>query len=82
MDPLETYLVNLLARSAKVAPEAIGPDADLFMDLGIDSLEGLKVLAQIEERYGVLIPDHELMEMNTLGKIRSAIERAMASREA
>ena len=82
MTELEIYLIELLAKTAKMAPEAIDPDADLFMDLGIDSLEGLKILAQLEERFGVLIPDHELLEMNTLRKIRSTIERSSVAKEA
>lgn len=82
MKDLEATLVEMIARSAKVDPQAIDPDADLFMDLGIDSLEGLKILAQLEERFGVLIPDHELMEMNTLRKIRAAIERSHAAKGA
>lgn len=80
MTELEKTLLELIARSARREPAEIDPDADLFMDLGIDSLEGLKILAQLEERFGVLIPDHELMEMNTLRKIRIAIERSHAAK--
>jgi acyl carrier protein len=76
---LETYLVDLIAKSAKVEPDTLDPDADLFMDLGIDSLEGLKILAQVEKRFGVTLPDHELMHLHTLRKIREAIQQTQAN---
>ena len=33
------------------------------------------VLAQVEWRFGVVIPDHELMNLHSLAKIRQAIEQ-------
>lgn len=79
MDPLLDEIRPLLAKSAKVDPHAIDLDADLFMDFGIDSLEGLKLLALLEQRYGITIPDHELMHLNTLRRIVEAIDRARQS---
>lgn len=67
---------RLLAKSARVAPERIMPTTDLFMDLGIDSLEGLKLLAALEQRFGVVIPDHELMNLTTPARIVAAIAAA------
>ncbi len=79
MDTLLAEIRPVLAKSAKVDPQAIELDADLFMDYGIDSLEGLKLLALLEQRYGITIPDHELMHLNTLRRIAEAIDGARRS---
>ncbi|HEY9855201.1 MAG TPA: acyl carrier protein [Stenomitos sp.] len=79
MDQLLEEIRPLIAKSAKVDPQAIELDGDLFMEYGIDSLEGLKLLALLEQRYGITIPDHELLHLNTLGRIVEAIERARHS---
>lgn len=76
MEKLLEEIRPLIAKSAKVDPQEIALDADLFMDYGIDSLEGLKLLAALEQRYGITIPDHELMHLNTLGRIIEAIDQA------
>lgn len=82
MSALETEVRALVARTGKVAPEALGPDTHLFHDLGIDSLEGLKLLAELEVRYGVQIPDHRLMEMGTLSQIASVLKEQLARKGA
>lgn len=73
MEDLHDAVSRLVAKSAKCDPAELDPDADLLMDLGIDSLEGLKLLAALEQRYGVLLPDHELLELTTVNRIVAAL---------
>lgn len=81
MTDLEAGVRELIAASAHTPPAALALDADLFMDLGIDSLEGLKLLAAFERRYGVTIPDHELLHLHTPRQILAALERAQVPKE-
>jgi acyl carrier protein len=74
MPDLHDDVRRLVARSAKCDPAILDPDADLLMDLGIDSLEGLKLLAALEQRYGVTLPDHELIHLTTVNRIVAALE--------
>ena len=45
------------------------PDDDLTLDLGLDSLVFVQILALLEKEYGVLIPEREIPELRTLGDI-------------
>ena len=54
---------------------AVGRDADLVEAFGIDSLQGLQILASVEKQCGVRLPDDELVEMRTIGRIADAVER-------
>ena len=54
---------------------AIGRDDDLVETLGVDSLEGLQILAGIEKRFEVRLPDDELIQLRTIGRIAESVER-------
>lgn len=75
---LHDHLVNevLLRR------EPLGPDEDLF-EAGLDSMALTRVLVFIEDRFGLRIPDEEVVvdEVSTLDRMaRFVVARAAAAR--
>jgi acyl carrier protein len=54
---------------------AIARDADLVEALGVDSLEGLQILAGVEKRFAIRLPDDELIHLRTIGRIADTVER-------
>jgi acyl carrier protein len=46
----------------------------LVADLGIDSLGTMEVVADIEDKFKLTIPDDTLREINTVGDVAQAIE--------
>lgn len=77
---MEAEVRALIAKSARVEPSEVTPDADLFDDLRIDSLEGLRLLATLEQRYGVTIPDHYLARLRRLKDIVTELEVQLGQR--
>ena len=55
----------------------IGRDRDLVEVLGVDSLQGLQVLAGVEKRFDIRLLDEELIRMRTIGRIVDAVEDAL-----
>ncbi len=51
----------------------LGPDDDLFEVLGIDSLQALDLLTDLEEAFDVEIPDYEVQGVNTLAGLAGLI---------
>jgi acyl carrier protein len=51
---------------------------DSLLDLGLDSLDHATILLQVEEKFGVKIPDDELANLRTVGDAVSYIEKAQA----
>jgi acyl carrier protein len=49
-------------------------------ELGLDSLELLEITAQIEDRFGVRLPDDSLPEMRTVGDVLLALERRLGEK--
>jgi acyl carrier protein len=78
VDKLRQMLVDRF--QVAVEPEAIGPDEPLFAaGVGLSSLEGMELLAEIETQYGVVIRnlDHWVEESPTLqGVARYLIEHS------
>ena len=60
----------VLATLAQVVPEAdlasLGPDAELHVELDIDSMDFLNFVVGIDERTGVDIPERDYPQLSTL----------------
>jgi acyl carrier protein len=69
----------------RISPDEIGDDLTLFRTgLGLDSIDALELVLELERRYGVVIADENdgrriLQSVNT---IVAAIEERRADREA
>lgn len=73
---------DLIARLTELATARFGPRAaslsatdDLFEVLGIDSMQALDLLTDLEEAFGVEVPDYELQGVNTLSGLAEVIGR-------
>ena len=55
--------------------EALAPADDMFEVLGIDSLQALDLLTDLEDAFGVEVPDYELQGVNTLEGLAEVIRR-------
>ncbi|MFM8360851.1 MAG: acyl carrier protein [Verrucomicrobiota bacterium] len=53
----------------------LDPDADLVVELGLDSLARLRLLARLETRFGIRFSDDRLSALRTL---REVVEEAGA----
>ena len=62
----ETELRQTLARQSGLHVDGVGLDDDLVRELGLDSLAALRVLAAVEKRFDVRLPDERLGEFRTL----------------
>lgn len=53
------------------------PDADVFETLGVDSMQVLSLLSELEQQFEVEIPDYELREVRTFGQLAECIEQRL-----
>lgn len=68
---LENELRALIAEIVETEPEKITPTANFVEDLGMDSMMALEILAAIEKKYKIRIPEERLSHLRTL---REAVE--------
>jgi len=72
---IEAEVRALITDVARVDGSAIGRDEDLVERLGIDSLQGLQMLAAVEKRFALRLPDEDLVRLHTIGRIADLVER-------
>ena len=67
----------MLAEALNLPIEKVTPDAKIVDDLGADSLDVVELLSQLEEEYGIIIPDDQAENLVTVADVANAIEALM-----
>lgn len=70
-------LLELCARRFKREPSELRPDDDVFDSLGIDSVQVLSLLSELEQHFDVEIPDYELRDVRSFAQLAECIERRL-----
>ncbi|MBR0417412.1 MAG: acyl carrier protein [Firmicutes bacterium] len=65
---------DLIAEQLDIDPELIKPETDLMLDLNADSLDAVDVLTQIEDEFGIEIPDEKTEEFNIVANLVKYVE--------
>ena len=58
-----------IARQLDIAEETITMDSRLIEDLKADSLDVVELIMDLEQQYGIEIPDDDLPNIHTVGDI-------------
>ncbi|MFA5338499.1 MAG: acyl carrier protein [Candidatus Omnitrophota bacterium] len=69
MDKVKEEMRNLVAEISEKPIEEIKDDARFSEDLGIDSMMALEIVASIEKKYKVVIPEAEIPNMRSLQNV-------------
>ncbi len=65
---IEKDVRELIADIIEINPDEINPDAHLVEDLGMDSMMALEILAAIEKKYKIRIPEEDLPKITTINR--------------
>jgi acyl carrier protein len=71
---IQQEVTEIVSRVTKIPAERIGLDTHLKQELNVDSLQGLQILAVIEKRFDVSVPDDELDSYASIREIVSTVE--------
>ncbi len=72
-------LKEVLVDRLKVEEGSITENANLFEDLGLDSIDLTTVVMAVEERYGIEVSDDELENVTTLGEAAELLSEKVAA---
>jgi len=65
---LEQEVKELIAEIIEMEPNEINPDAHLVEDLGMDSMMALEILAAMEKKYKIKLPEEDLPKITTVNR--------------
>ena len=74
MSDLREQLRDIIAEVGELDDaESITDDAHLFTDLGLDSMQALEIVLEIERRWDLTVPEDDLQKIQSL---KDAVELA------
>jgi acyl carrier protein len=78
VDPIDQDVIAIVAGITKTPAQSIGPDTDLRLDLNVDSLQGLQIVAALENHFKLQLPDEDLDATTSVRAIVLALQKARA----
>lgn len=70
----EKEIRAIIAEIIEKDPQEVTMDAHLVNDLGADSMMALEILASLEKKYRVVVPEDELPKLTSLRTIMELVE--------
>ena len=70
----------LISKVIKVPEEKIDSNANIFTDLGVDSLLGVEIFAALDKKYGLDVPEEKLRDINTVNDIIVLVNELLSKR--
>lgn len=71
---VENEIKEMLAKELKVDASAIKPETRLVEDLKADSANIMVMIMDVEDRYGIMVEDDQIMKLKTVGDVVKYIE--------
>lgn len=75
---MKEQLRNLIVEIGGLASD-FDSAANLYLDLGMPSMKAMQLLMDLEERFGVAVPDEEFVDAVSLDALTGLMEKLLAS---
>jgi acyl carrier protein len=69
------------AKEEEIDPDTITDDASLREDLGVDSLDVMEVIFEIEDRLKIDVEEEDAQDIETVGQVLDMCQRKLAEKE-
>jgi len=79
MDPIQTKVRTIVADISNLSPD-MPADANLYLDLGVASVHALQLLTELEEQFGVAIPDDRFVEATSITELTALMTDLVSQR--
>ena len=66
---------DIMIRTLDLNEDTVSPDTNLRTDLDIDSLDMLEFVSEVENHYGIMIPQDELENIQTVSDLVALVEK-------
>lgn len=73
MNNIENEIRAIISNISRIPTDADGK-ADLYSDLGVASVHALQILTELEDHFGIHIPDDQFVEASSIEKLAEAVQ--------
>jgi acyl carrier protein len=80
MSDAKSILRDLICEHSTLAPD-FDATANLYLDLGLPSMKAMLLLAEIEDKFGVAVPDDDYVGAASLDDLAALVGRLVSERE-
>lgn len=77
VDALEEQVIALICKKKKLAREQVTLDST-FVELGIDSLDGIDLVFDFEDAFKIVVPDQVAREMKGVRDVMDALRAQLS----
>ncbi len=77
MDKIIETINAVLEEEFEIDPELLKPEALLYEDIGLDSLDAVDLIVMVDKELGVRIEEDEARELRTLQDVYNIIEELL-----
>lgn len=78
---VEERVLNVISEQLGFNKEDLTRESDFIKDLGSDSLDLVELVMELEEEFGITIPEEEADKVRTVGDVIDHIKIALNSSE-
>jgi acyl carrier protein len=80
VNDVKIVLRDLICEHSTLAPD-FDPSANLYLDLGLPSMKAMQLLAEIEDKFGVAVPDDDYVGAASLDDLATLVGRLVSERD-
>jgi acyl carrier protein len=80
-EELAARVIAVIARMQKIPVESVTLDRT-FAELNIDSLDGINIMFEIENEFGIEIPDEDTKQIRSVRQMAEGIEKLLSLKQA
>ena len=74
---IEPELRKVVAKMSNQDVSTLDHDDDLIVALGMDSLDGLRLVAAVEQHFGVYFPDEQISSLRTFRRLHASLDAVL-----
>jgi acyl carrier protein len=73
-------VISIIAATKRISPERVTIDSS-FEELGVDSLDGVEIVCELEETFDITIPDAAVHKMRSVREVVENLEALLGGKE-
>lgn len=78
---MESQIRDLIAEIIEKEPAEVTPEAKFFEELGVDSMMAIEIMAALEKKYKISIPEERLRQLTNLRETVAVAQEYLQQKE-